>query len=148
MIEAQNVKRVLAIAPKAVTAGESVTGKVDCKGYDYATIEVLLDPTTTTNGTSVITFKDSDDNTTFVTIAANQTVTAGTNDGVVVCHVDMRGKGRYLEVGVTQNTTTNTTGVVAAMMNLSKPHESPQSTVTTIGGVVGATVASAVVIVE
>jgi len=139
MIQGQKAKTVLLIAPKAVTAAEEVTGSVDTAGADYAELIVAVTPTTTTSGTTVVAFADSDDNTTFVTIVANQTVTAGSSGarGLVICQVELRGKKRYLRVTATQNTTTNTTGALGAIARLSNLSQGPASTSDMIGVTVG-----------
>ena len=125
----------------AVTAAETVSGSCDTRGYDEVRLVVSIVPSTTTNGSSVISFGDSDDNTTFVTVVATQSVTTSTNHGLVICDIPAGvARDRYVNVSVLQGSTTNATGHIAAMAILSRCAESPQSTSDMVQGAVGLTV--------
>ena len=138
-MELQSVKVVPLITPDETTAAQASAGSLDRAGYEEMIIVVNVKQTTTTSGTTVLSVGDSDDNTTFVTICADKTVTAGTNAGCVVYAIDLRGKGRYIQVTSTQNTTTNTTGAVSAVAILGRVGIQPRSTSDMVGGTVGVT---------
>lgn len=140
-------KLVDLIAPVATTAGLATSGSVDTIGFDEVTISVQVKQTTTTGGSTSVEFSHSDDNTTFVTVAAAQSVTAGTNSGLVVCHIPKGyNKKRYVKATATQATVTNTTGTLAAQAILNSPEKAPESTSGMVGGAVGVTPVPSVVV--
>ena len=139
MIKSQD-QVIVPLFQKAVTTGEAVSGSVNCDGYDDVTIVVSVVPTTTTNGVSTLGFADSDDNTTFVTVVANQSVVANTNaaTAAVVCRIPPGvNRDKYVKATLTQGTVTNCTGNVSGIAILSRPGQSPQTTSDIVAGIVG-----------
>lgn len=128
----------LLLAP--VAAATTVrTANLDCQGADYATIQLALSAEANTNSTNVVVaLLESDDTTAtnFATFNAdyNQTVD-NTAAAVYTCHVDMRGRKRYLRLSVTPDTTTNGAVISSAVAILDK--EIKPSSYTTTSVVVG-----------
>ena len=141
MIDLQQCKIVPLIAPTqaGVTAGTTSAGTVDAKGWDYCTVVAQVQQTTTTNQTNAVNVSDSDDNTTFVTVAAAQSVTAGAGAGIIRWDIDLRGKKRYVKLTNIQGTVLNGTGAVSGLAILSRGKEQPGSTSDLVGDAVGAT---------
>lgn len=104
-----NVRSVLLAATDAATTARSAN--LDCKGADYATIEIALGAQANTNATGVVVaLKECDTTVTsnFVTFNSVYAFTAANAAGVVGClNVDLKGRKRYLRLTLTPDTTTN-----------------------------------------
>jgi hypothetical protein len=111
----------------------TATLTLDTLGYDYASIEVIVDKSSDADHTtdpilSVLTLKQGDVSnsvtTDVYTVSAPAASVAVTNQASVVrLDVDCRGKGRYLKVDATPATTLNT-NIVA---RLGKGEKGPES---------------------
>lgn len=119
-------RQAIIITPVSVTNGATVTGTVDCKGYDFITIDATLGTSDdATNNPSTFKIQESDDNTaswTDVTALVGDgtggftipaAVTAGTHG--YKFNIDMRPLKRYLKLLVTPLTTQ----IIGAVGNLS-----------------------------
>jgi hypothetical protein len=110
----------------ATAATTARTANLDTQGADYATIEILLGPAANTNATGVVlALQESDDTvaTNFATFNSSfaRTVSAGNTTGVVVVNnVDLKGRKRYLRLGLTPDTTTNGAIISGAVAVLNK----------------------------
>jgi hypothetical protein len=87
------------------------TANLDCQGADYATIVIAVGAEANTDATGVVvSLKESDDTTAsnFATFASTYAFTID-NDAAkeAVLHVDLNGRKRYLQIGLTPDTTTN-----------------------------------------
>lgn len=131
-------KQVVIIAQSSTTNAATAAGNVDTKGYDFASIDVLMATSNdTTNNPTVFKLAESDDTVTtnfsditvFVgddsdgwTIPAAET--AATNaPNAFKFNVDLSGRKRYLRLSISPLTTQ----VITAIANLSKAEQSPVS---------------------
>lgn len=111
MIHSQNVKTNNVIVPQAVTT-TAVTGAFDTLGYDYMTVEFLLDTAATTVSATTMKLSEGDTTSSYTDITA---FTGGTTDGnftlptadgtsgtgtVVKFHVDLTKRKRYMKVSL------------------------------------------------
>lgn len=111
MIHSQNEKEVVLLSPAAVIGTDATaTGRVDCRGFEYATISVLVN--STTGGTSPptvlkITEGDTttaDDAITALTGGSGFTIpntTTAAPAGIVKFSIDLKKRKRYLKLSVT-----------------------------------------------
>jgi hypothetical protein len=124
----QTVKRTLALTPSTAASTVTVAGNViDCKGADYATIEVLTNKSVNSSAVPItVKVQHSDTTTTsdFVDINTNtlQTTLAmnSTDARIAAMHVNLNGtKKRYLRIFITPGTnSTNDPVVLGAIANL------------------------------
>lgn len=116
-------KTFLRIMDTQATAGETNTLNIDRLDYDYMVVDLALMGTETTDPPTVITLKQSDDNTTFANITnfvggtdwTNPTAirtlgNAAAGPTVLKLRVDCRGLKRYFQL--TCNSATKMTQVV------------------------------------
>ena len=137
MIHAQNNKPLAVLAPASVATNATATANIDTLGYDYATIDVLLDSSaSTTNNPAVLQIAESDD--TVVTNFATFTGSVGDTDftipavsatlpTVVRLNVDCRARKRYLRLSLT---TAGAAMIVGATASLSRADEAVTSATT------------------
>jgi len=87
------------------------TANLDCQGADYATIVIAVGAEANTDATGVVvSLKESDDTTAsnFATFASTYAFTIDNATAKeAVLHVDLNGRKRYLQIGLTPDTTTN-----------------------------------------
>lgn len=119
----QAAVRASVLAP--ITAATTArTASIDCKGADYATIIVHVGAEVNTNSTNVaLTLKESDTTTatTFATFSSSFSITAdNTSATVQVFNVDLKGRKRYLQIGITPDTTTNGAVITSCISELLK----------------------------
>ena len=106
----QNAVYSTLLAP--ITAATTArTANLDCQGADYATIVIAAGAELNTNATGVVvSLKESDDTTAtnFATFNSTYAFTID-NDSAkeAILHVDLNGRKRYLQIGLTPDTTTN-----------------------------------------
>lgn len=117
MIPAQTEKHVVVLSPGAVVATTATaTGRVDCLGFNYLSVDVLVD--STTGGTSpptVLKFTEGDTTTadTAITELTGGTATAASIGfvipstttaapaGILRFNIDLRKRKRYIKFSVT-----------------------------------------------
>ena len=129
-------KQVVMIGQSSTTNAATASGNVDTKGYDFASIDVLMATSNAaTNNPSVLKLAESDDTVvtnfadisgfvgdTDFTIPVAETV--ATNDpNAYKFNVDLSGRKRYLKLSISPLTTQ----VITAIANLSKAEQSPVS---------------------
>jgi len=124
----QTVKRVLALTPSAAASTAVVTGAtIDCKGADYATIEVLTSKAANTNAAPVVVKIQESDSTEATAFADINTTTLQKSvalstalEQVAAFHVNLNGtRKRYLRLVATPGThTTNSVVSLAGIANL------------------------------
>ncbi len=129
-------KQVIAINQASTTNAATAAGNIDCRGYDFATIDVITTTSNdTTNNPSVLKLAESDD-----TVVSNfADITAFVGDGAggftipdavtsgdwgVKFNVDLRYRKRYLRVSVSPVTTQS----ITAIANLHKAEQAPVNT--------------------
>lgn len=87
------------------------TANLDCQGADYASIIIAVGAEANTDATGVIvSLKESDDTTAsnFATFNSTYAFTIDNDTAKeAVLHVDLNGRKRYLQIGLTPDTTTN-----------------------------------------
>lgn len=114
MIHAQTEKHVVILSPGAVVATTATaTGRVDCLGFNYLSVDVLVDSTTGgTSPPSVLKFTEGDTTTADTAITE---LTGGTNTGnftipstttaapagILRFNIDLRKRKRYIKFSVT-----------------------------------------------
>ncbi len=131
MIQAQNGKDVLLIAPVAKTNSATASGTCDTLGCDYATIRVALSSEINTNAvgpTLSLAEADTSNSTAFATVVADRVAEDITAAKEVVYQVDTRLRKRYLKLSVTTGTTTNDNVTVSAVATLSRLEALPATT--------------------
>jgi hypothetical protein len=124
----QTVRRLVALDPSTAAATVTVAGNViDCRGADYATIELVAGKSVNTSAAPVVVKIQHSDTTTttdFVDINTNTlqvSLTQNTNDArVAALHVNLNGtKRRYIRAIVTPGTSsTHDPVVVCGVVNL------------------------------
>ena len=119
-------KQVIPFVPVSTAASATTTGNIDTLGFDYATIDVILDTASAT--TAVIALKLSECDTTVVSSFADVSGAVGGTDFTLPVgpaatgtwgmkfNVDLRARKRYLKLTITPGTT----AIVAAVANLTK----------------------------
>lgn len=88
------------------------TANLDCQGVEYATFVIAVGAGANTNTTGVVvSLKESDDTTAtnFATFNSTYafTITNASAAKNAILHVDLQGRKRYLQIGLTPDTTTN-----------------------------------------
>jgi hypothetical protein len=105
-------KSVIVISPTSTTNAATTTGSFDCKGYDYAVIDVMA--TTTNNATnnfSVLTLSEGDTTSSYAAVSTGDTdwtiATQSTSVDAVVAQfrLDLRARKRYLKLTASPLTT-------------------------------------------
>jgi hypothetical protein len=118
---------MLLISPVSATNGETASGSIDTKGFDFAVIDVVASASNnTTNNFSVLTLSEGDTTsayTAFSTGDTDFTIAAAETAGHVVAQfrVDLRARKRYLKLAASPVTTQ----VIAAVANLFRGDETP-----------------------
>ena len=141
MIHAQTEKHVVLLSPAAVVATTATaTGRVDCLGFNYVAVDVLVD--STTGGTSpptVLKFTEGDTTTADDVIVALTGGTAtGANVGFVIpatttaapagivrFNIDLKKRKRYLKFSVTPLISGGQ--LISAVAHLSRAHVMPDT---------------------
>ncbi len=134
--------RSVAIFSASTTNAATASGNVDCRGYDYAVIELIESASNAaTNNCSVLKVSESND--TVVTNFANVSGLVGDTDftipnsvttGVQVVaqmRVDLRARKRYLKLSASPVTTQVLTGIA----HLYRAEEAPVGTTSANVGV-------------
>lgn len=122
---AQNVTRSILIAPKSCASNTTTTANLDCAGADYATIEIPLAAELNTNATGpTISLLEADNTnaTSFATFSATFERTAEdcTAAKLVVYHVQLKARKRYLRLSFTTPNSSNDVILMGAVANLEK----------------------------
>ncbi len=131
MNHAQRGTHSVVIASQSMTNSATVTGNLDCRGADYATLLIALGTEVNTNAIGPTISVLTDNTTTasnFATITADRSAEDITAAKVLAYHVDMRGQERYLRVSVTSETTTNDDVELSVIGVLTRSGEEPAST--------------------
>jgi hypothetical protein len=131
MIQAQNGKDTLLIAPIAKTNSATASATYDLLGCDYATIRVSLSSEINTNavGPAIsLSEADTSNSTAFATVTADRAAEDITAAKEIVYHVDCKTRKRYLKLSVTTDTTTNDNVTVAATVTATRKEKLPAST--------------------
>ncbi len=136
MIHAQKVKNSILIIPQSVATSATATGRVDTIGFDYLTIDILLDSVAAvTSKLQILTLTESDDDTTYATWAgvvgsadADFAIPAGDTDDpqIIKYNTDLKGRKRYIKVTLTPDGTE--AQLVAAMSTMSRAKLMPDTT--------------------
>ena len=108
MIHAQNSKAVMVILPQSIGTTE-VTGTIDTVGWKYATIVFNLDTAVASSVITTMSLGEASSDASYGAIAAYEgggatgptMPTPNTSTGTLVkYHVDLRGRKRFLQVGI------------------------------------------------
>lgn len=130
-----SLKAAVVINDSGVTNGETATGNIDTRGFDWMKLDVMMTTSDdTTNNPSTLKLTESDDTeaTNFSAItkftgdgAGGFTIPAAVTSGnwIASFNVDLRGRKRYLKLSVTPVTTQG----VHAIANLGLADEAPVS---------------------
>jgi hypothetical protein len=102
-------KSVIVISATAHTVtGATASGYVDCKGFDYAVLDVCATTTNdTTNNFSVITLSEGDTTSSYAAVSTGDTdwtiATQSTASSAIVAQFrcDLRARKRYLKLSTT-----------------------------------------------
>jgi hypothetical protein len=128
------MKQVIVISQASTTNAATATGTVDCSGYSFLTMDVIMATSNVvSNNPTVFKLEESDDLTTYSAITAltgdgtggwtiPNCVTSG--DWGMKFNVDLRGRKRYLKLSISPLTTQ----VITAIANLGHATESPDGT--------------------
>lgn len=132
MMPMQNSATLVAIKPQSVATNATATGQVDCRGYQDAAVDFVLDSqASTTSKPAVMKLQDSD--TTDATNFADITDFVGGGAGgftipnaqaaanVQRLNVDLRRRKRYLRALFTAG---DAAQIAAVVMTLAKPDNS------------------------
>lgn len=120
---AQSVNRSIAIAPKSLASNTTTTCSIDCAGADYATIEIAFAAELNTNATGPsITLEEGDAISSVATFNAsfNRTAEDCTSAKLVVYHLDLKGRKRYLKLSLSTPNSSNDVILAGANAVLSK----------------------------
>jgi hypothetical protein len=101
--------QLLAPVTAATTAR---TANLDCQGVEYASFVINCGAGANTNTTGVVVaLRESDDTTAsnFATFSSTYSLTIDNKSAArqAILHVDLQGRKRYLQIGLTPDTTTN-----------------------------------------
>jgi hypothetical protein len=111
----QATRTVLALGPQA-SATTARTANIDTVNASYAKVIVPISAEANTNSTNVIlNILHSDVSTSTAYTSLGTTLIDNTAAVVAVANVDLNGKGRFLQVRVTPDTTTNGAIVVGGI---------------------------------
>lgn len=133
MINAQDSKDILLIAPKANTSSVTTTANFSVQDCDYVTLRMPLglEKNSSAIGPS-ITVKEGDTTSSFATWSTSCTLTGANGDCEtahnVVFHIDTKARKKYLEVTMATGTATNDDVVWAAIATLTRQAKAPGST--------------------
>jgi len=135
VIYSQNVKTVVPFAPASTATNATAAGNIDTLGYDYCSVDVILDSAGATSSNPAVLKLTECDTTvvsSFVAITAftgdntsgGFTIPAAdtANPQCVKLNVDCRGRKRYLKLSVTP---AGAAQIVGAVANLSRAELSP-----------------------
>ena len=103
MIHGQNTKFVTLLSPASVGTSATVSGTVDCVGWDYAQVFLHL-ATQTAGNTNTISLAEGDSTSSFATHADLAMTTATPSTSVTQAYgwmVDLRKRKRYLRLTLT-----------------------------------------------
>ena len=103
MIHAQNTKYVTVLAPQSVGTSATVSGTVDCVGWDYAQVYLHL-ATQTAGNTNTISLAEGDTTSSFTTHADMSITTATPSTSATQVYgwmLDLRKRKRYLRLTLT-----------------------------------------------
>ena len=127
MNEAQNTKKSIMVLPQAIGT-DSVTGRVDCKGWDYCSIDVIADTAAAGDVMTTLKIGQGDTTSAFTDISGaiggtDFTIPApNTSTGDIMSfEVDTRVKQRYLQLTMVGDATTRLTTVVATLSRGEQP---------------------------
>lgn len=125
-------KVAVVISPVSKTNGATATGTVDCKGFDFVTLDlVAATADTASNKPSVLTLTEGDTTSAFATFSGcvsgtDYTIPSASTSAAQVYkfNLDLRGRKRYLKLTVSPRTTQ----IVCALANLHKGDKAPINT--------------------
>lgn len=127
MNEAQNTKKVIMVLPQAIGT-DSVTGQVDCKGWDYCTIDVIGQTAAAGDVMTTLKIGQGDTTSAFTDISGavggtDFTIPApNTSTGDIISfEVDTKTKKRYLQLTMVGDATTRLTAVTATLSRGEQP---------------------------
>lgn len=103
MIHGQNNKFVTLLAPQSVGTSATVSGTVDCVGWDYAQVFLHL-ATQTAGNTNTISLAEGDTTSSFATHADMAITTATPSTSATQVYgwmLDLRKRKRYLKLTLT-----------------------------------------------
>lgn len=134
MIHSQNEKSAVLINPASVASTATATGWVDTIGYEYASIDVILDSVAAASNNPV-TFNLQEGTITNPSSATNISGFVGDTDwtipnmvtnaaSIVRMDVDLRTRERYLTLDITPATTQ----IIGAVCRLSRAKDAPDTT--------------------
>lgn len=127
----------IVLASQAMTNSATATANFDTLGPNgegqagHATVTINLQTEINTNAIGpTISLLESDDTvvTNFATVVADRTAEVIVAAKLVVYHIDLRGRKRFLRLSVTTETTTNDNITVSALGVLTAPKIAPAST--------------------
>jgi len=122
-------KQTVLFTGQSAATNATVTGIVDTKGFAFATVDVFAASAATNKGVTTLDLLESDDTvaTNAATWSGSSLSTAGLPLTVAYgykANIDLRGRKRYLRVKLTPKTN----NIYAAVANLFKGDESPDTT--------------------
>lgn len=130
----QATKTVLALGPQA-SATTARTANVDTANCSYAKVMVPVGIELNTNSTNVIMEILHSDNSTAGFVSLGTTLVDNTAAVVAVANVALNGKGKFVQVKVTPDTTTNGAvvvgGIVCELQQALSPNASTTEAVVT-----------------
>lgn len=138
MIPPLMAKMSVALAAGTHSGGAAErTANMDCRGADYAVVRLFGASANTSAATVAVTLKESDDTTAsnFATWSSSYSVgRAFTTANQLVMAVDLRGRKRYLRLGLTNGThTTNDVFTSLATVDLYRRDDIPAGTAAMVG---------------
>jgi len=135
VIHAQNVKKSIPITPQSVATNATATGNVDLLGYDYCSIDVILDSAGATSSNPAVLKLTECDTTVVSSFVAITAFTGDNTSGgftipaadtaaaqVVRFNVNAHGRKRYLKVSITP---AGAAQIVGAVAECSRAQSSP-----------------------
>lgn len=136
MINAQNEKTTIMIAPADATTNTALTANLDTSGADYATLTISYSAEQNTNAVNcTLSVLESDDTvvTNFATIVADSTQDFATAHALVY-HIDCKYRKRYLRISnKTGTTATNDKMTVVAIGRTGRLATTPANTSAMVG---------------
>jgi len=111
------------IAPKSCASNTTTTANLDLAGSDYATIEIAFAAELNTNATGpTITLEEGDSTSSVATFNAafNKTAYDCTAANVLVYHLDVKPRKRYLKLSITTPNSSNDVILASVVSNLYK----------------------------
>lgn len=133
MIHAQGNKTTLAIVPVSKTDGATASGNIDCLGFDYCSIDIIMATAAAPTDTLVVLKLSESDDTVVTNFADVSGFVGGTDFTIPVLlgsgsqmmrfNVDTRKRKRFLKLTMVAETT----GIIGATANLSRGSEWPNT---------------------